>query len=98
MTAPDLVAAALRAVPGARAEVIGTSARVGATTGCQVEAMEGFAVLRAAALAGVPAIEVRAISNAIEEADRARWRFDEAFDAIRAATPALVRELAACLR
>ena len=32
--------------------------------------MEGFGVLRAAQLAGVPAIEVRAISNEIEEVDR----------------------------
>ena len=59
--------------------------------------MEGFAVLRAAALAGVPAIEVRAISNEIEELDRGRWRFDEAFAAVRASTPAIVREVAACL-
>ena len=93
---PALVDAAVRALPGARREVIGTSGRVGATTGCLVEAMEGFAVLRAAALAGVPAIEVRAIANAIEEPDRARWRVAEAFDAIRAATPALVREVATC--
>ncbi len=59
--------------------------------------MEGFAVLRAAAHADIPAIEVRAISNQIEEADRARWRFDEAFAAIIAATPALVAEVAACV-
>lgn len=93
---PALIDAVLRACPSAARHVIGTSGRVGATTGCEVESMEGFAVLRAAALAGVPAIEVRAISNAIEEADRTRWRFDEAFEAIRAATPALVREVAAC--
>ena len=43
----------------ARVAAIGTSARVGGTTGCEVEAMEGFAVLRACALAGVPALEVR---------------------------------------
>lgn len=55
-----------------------------------VEAMEGFGVLRAAQLAGIPAIEVRAISNDIEEHDRARWRFDEAFAAITAITPLLV--------
>jgi futalosine hydrolase len=96
--ASDLVAAALRAVPAAVTAVIGTSGRVGGTSGCVVEAMEGFAVLRAAALAGVPAIEVRAIANAIEESDRTRWRFDDAFAAIRAATPALVRELASCVR
>jgi futalosine hydrolase len=96
---PDvrLVAAARRALPNAVERIIGTSGRVGQTGDCDVEGMEGFAVLRAAALAGVPALEVRAISNAIEEADRGRWKFDEAFAAIVGATPALVREVAACL-
>ena len=56
--------------------------------------MEGFAVLRAAQLAGVPAIEVRVISNEIEETDRARWHFDAAFAAVAAATPRLVEEVA----
>jgi futalosine hydrolase len=91
-----LVDAACRAVPAASSQVIGTSGRVGHTADCPVEAMEGFAVLRAAALAGVPAIEVRVISNAIEEADRGRWQFDAAFAALHAVTPALVREIAAC--
>jgi futalosine hydrolase len=59
--------------------------------------MEGFAVLRAAELAGVPAIEIRAVSNAIEERDRVLWRFDDAFAAITAATPLLVAELARCV-
>ena len=94
----DLVAAACRAVPGASRLVIGTSGRVGHSAECQVEAMEGFAVLRAAALAGIPAIEVRVIANDIEEPDRAKWRFAEAFAAVRAMTPALVQEIAACRR
>lgn len=94
---PRLVEAARRACPEAAESVIGTSGRVGGTRACDVEAMEGFAVLRAAALAGVPAVEVRAISNAIEEADRTRWRFDEAFAAIVALTPTLVQEVAACV-
>ena len=97
MPAPALVAAARRALPDAPVLPIGTSARVGGTTGCDVEAMEGFAVLRAAELAGVPAIEVRAVSNEIEEADRARWRFHDAFAAITAATPRLVAEIASCV-
>lgn len=92
-----LLEAARRALPGAVEAVIGTSGRVGGTSACDVEAMEGFAVLRAAALAGVPAIEVRAISNAVEETDRAQWRFDDAFAAVVAATPALVREVAVCV-
>lgn len=95
--AATLVAAAQVALPEARLVAIGTSARVGGTSGCDVEAMEGFAVLRAAALAGIPAIEVRAISNFIEEPDRSRWRFDEAFAAIAAATPRLVEEVARCV-
>jgi futalosine hydrolase len=59
-----------------------------------VEAMEGYAVLRAAALAGVPAIEVRVLSNAVGEQDRAKWRFDDAKEALAAALPALIEEMA----
>ena len=97
--APDaaLVAAARRALPMAVAWPIGTSGQVGHTSGCDIEAMEGFAVLRAAALAGVPALEVRAVSNTIEDTDRALWHVDEAFAAIVAATPTLVREIALCV-
>jgi len=95
---PLLLDAARRALPGALVRTIGTSAAVGGTSNCDVEGMEGFAVLRAAQLAGIPAIEVRAISNAVEERDRARWRFDDAFAAIVAATPRLVAEFAQCVR
>ncbi|MCU0623044.1 MAG: hypothetical protein MUF53_04165 [Gemmatimonadaceae bacterium] len=97
---PDarLLAAAQRALPSAAVRTIGTSARVGGTVDVPVEAMEGYAVLRAAALADVPAVEVRAIANDIGEPDRGRWQFDAAFAAITAATPAIVREVAACLR
>ena len=87
---PVLLRAVQHALPDAITLSIGTSARVGGTSHCDVEAMEGFGVLRAAQLAGVPAIEVRAISNDIEEADRARWHFDAAFAAITAVTPQLV--------
>jgi futalosine hydrolase len=88
------VEAARRALPGALVQPIGTSARVGGASGCQVEAMEGFAVLRAAELAGVPAVEVRAVSNEIDEQDRALWRIDDAIAALRAAMPSLLSELA----
>ena len=92
---PDaaLLSEARRALPEARVLRIGTSARVGGTTGCDVEAMEGFAVLRAAQLAGVPAVEVRAIANEIDEPDRTRWRFDDALAALRDAVPRLVSAL-----
>jgi nucleoside phosphorylase len=74
---PDagLLAALRAALPEAHALPIGTSAAVGGTTGAPVEAMEGFAVLRACAQAGVPAVELRVIANEVEEADRARWDF-----------------------
>ena len=90
----QLVAAASRAVPDARIEPIGTSARVGGSSGCEFEAMEGYAVLRAAALAGVPSVEVRVLANAIGEPDRARWRFAEARAELAAALPRLVDEVA----
>ena len=91
---PALLDAARRALPGARLEPIGTSARVGGSTGCDVEAMEGYAVLRAAALAGVPALEVRVLANAIGEPDRLRWRFDDAEALLAELLPGLIRELA----
>jgi nucleoside phosphorylase len=90
---PRLVDAAQRALPEARVLPIGTSARVGGTIECEVEAMEGFAVLRAAGLAGVPAVEVRAVSNEIDEPNRERWRFDDALAALDAALPKLLAAL-----
>lgn len=99
---PSLLAAFSRDVQHARVLPIGTSARVGGTlsnaTPCNVEAMEGFGVLRAAQLAGIPAVEVRAISNDIEEEDRARWHFATAFDAITTVTPTLVATMQEFLR
>jgi len=85
--APDaaLLARVRAALPEAHVLPIGTSAGVGGTSACEVEAMEGFSVLRACELAGVPAVELRAISNAIDEPDRARWRFEEAFELLGAA-------------
>jgi nucleoside phosphorylase len=56
--------------------------------------MEGFAVLRAAELARIPALEVRAVSNEIDEPDRARWRLDDALGALEQALPRLLAELA----
>jgi nucleoside phosphorylase len=90
---PSLLAAARAALPRARVCAIGTSARVGGTSGCDVEAMEGFAVLRACELAGVPAVEVRAVANEVSEPDRARWRFADGLALLRDTLPRLVREL-----
>jgi futalosine hydrolase len=76
--------------PDARVEPIGTSARVGGSRDVDVEAMEGFGVLRACELAGVPAIEVRVVSNEIDEPDRSLWRFEEAFATLAELLPRLV--------
>jgi futalosine hydrolase len=90
----QLVEAARRAVPDALVLSIGTSAAVGgAGHDVPVEAMEGFGVMRAAMLAGVPAVEVRAISNEIGEPDRALWRIDDALAALDRALPALVEQI-----
>jgi nucleoside phosphorylase len=90
---PDaaLLAAAREVLPEAHVVPISTSGRIGG--GSDVEAMEGFGVLRAAQIAGIPAVELRAISNAVDEPDRAKWRFDDAFavlaDAVARVVPAL---------
>ena len=93
---PDsgLLAAVREAVPEALSLPIGTSAAVGASADVRVEGMEGFAVLRACALAGVPGIEVRAISNEIAEGDRARWRIGRALEALADALPRMLEAAA----
>ena len=89
----ELLERARLALPEALVRPIGTTARVGGTQGCDVEAMEGFAVLRAAELAGVAALELRAVANDVDEPDRARWRFDEALAALGEATARLLSAL-----
>ena len=87
---PALLARLREAFPAAVVRPIGTSARVGGARAVDVEAMEGFAVLRACELAGVPAVEARVVSNEVGEPDRGRWRFEDAFAALAAALPRLV--------
>jgi len=91
-----LIAAAQQVLPAAPILPIGTSATVGAPGHeLSVEAMEGFGVLRAATLAGVPAVEIRAISNMIGDVDRSRWRIAEAIDALSRETPVLIAQISA---
>ena len=91
---PDegLLKTALEVLPEAVLLPIGTTGRVGGGSECPVEAMEGFAVLRASALAGVPAVELRAISNLVEDA-RAGWRIEEALAVLAEAIPRLLAAL-----
>lgn len=90
----DLLNAARRALPEAHVYPIATCAAIGGGTACEIEAMEGFAVLRAAQLAGVPALELRCVSNRVDELDRSLWRFDDALGALERALPLLLAELA----
>ena len=94
-----LVEAARKAVPDAPILAIGTSAAVGgALHDVPVEAMEGFAVLRAAALAGVPAVEVRAISFEIGDGDRSRWDIPGALASLHAVLPRLLAAIDAAVQ
>ncbi len=89
-----LVDAARQALPDAVVSPIATTAWVGGGQGHPVEAMEGFGVLRAAAASGVPAVEVRVISNNPTATDRRMWRIEEALlvlhGAVRTLVPALL--------
>jgi futalosine hydrolase len=87
---PELLDRVHAAVPEALLRPIGTSARVGGSHTVEVEAMEGFAVLRACELAGIPAVELRVVANEIDERDRSRWLFDEAFAKLAQALPRAV--------
>jgi futalosine hydrolase len=53
--------------------------------GAVAEAMEGFGVAEAAALLGIPVLEIRAVSNAVGPRDRAAWRIGEALAALTSA-------------
>ena len=70
------------ALPEVHVLPIATAGRVGGGAACEVEAMEGFGVLRACALAGVPAVELRAVSNAPDQVDRGTWSYEDAFAAL----------------
>jgi futalosine hydrolase len=61
-----------------------TAARL-ARLGAQVETMEGFAVLRAAQRAAVPAIELRGISNRVGARERSGWDFQRGTAALERA-------------
>jgi futalosine hydrolase len=81
---PELLGRARVALPEALVLPIGTTSIVGGGRACDVEAMEGFGVLRACELAKVPAVELRVVSNSPADDDRARWRIDEALDVLAA--------------
>ncbi|MFK7696275.1 futalosine hydrolase [Paenibacillus sp. HJGM_3] len=73
-------------VTGSAASAAAVAARV---PGAIAEAMEGFGVATAAAMRGVPCLELRAISNAVGPRNRAAWRIPEALRALEAASATL---------
>jgi futalosine hydrolase len=75
------------------ASVTATSAtgeRLAARYGADTESMEGFSVLRAAGQSGVPALEVRGISNYVGDRARSAWDFAAGARAAAAALEAVL--------
>lgn len=73
----------------------GTAARgavLAARFGGVCEGMEGAALAHVATLYDVPFLEIRAISNAVEDRDFTRWRLHEAADAAQGAARVVARE------
>ncbi|TCZ79880.1 futalosine hydrolase [Paenibacillus albiflavus] len=69
-------------VTGSQETALELSKRV---PGATAEAMEGYGVAIAAQIQGIPAIEIRAISNAVGPRDRSAWRIGEALQALEQA-------------
>ncbi|AZN43488.1 futalosine hydrolase [Paenibacillus albus] len=61
--------------------------------GATAEAMEGFGVAIAAQHAGLPVLELRAISNAVGPRDRDAWRIGDALRALEQASTILTEVL-----
>jgi len=76
-------------VTGVRALGDALHARFGALC----ESMEGAAAAHVCALHDVPFLEVRGISNLVEDRDRAKWRVKEAADAAQAVVLRLIENL-----
>ena len=71
----------------------GTAARgaeVAARFGGLVEGMEGAALAHVAAIYEVPFLELRAVSNLVEDRDLSRWRLADAAEAAQRAVRALI--------
>lgn len=94
--AEALAAAGLPTVSGpilTVSTVTGTSASAdemaSRVPGAAAEAMEGYGAAMAASSAGLPFLEIRAISNQVGPRDREAWRIPEALKALEAASAVL---------
>jgi futalosine hydrolase len=74
--------AALHGVTVCRVTSTETTAERLGRAGAQVETMEGFAVLRACARAGVPVVQLRGISNRVGDRERSGWNFQAGLDGL----------------
>jgi futalosine hydrolase len=72
------IIATLETVTTDPARALGIEAQFGA----RAEAMEGAGVVHAALRHGVPALEIRAISNLVGPRDPSRWKIREALEAL----------------
>lgn len=87
--------AALRGVTVCRVTSTDATAKRLAEAGFQIETMEGFAVLRACNRSGVPAIQIRGISNRVGERERSGWNFQAGLDGLACIATALFERIAA---
>lgn len=85
---------AVRGVTVPRVTATDESAARLAAFGVGVETMEGFAVLRAAEIAGVAAVEVRGISNIVCDRRYSRWDFDAGVRGVQTILEALLSVVA----
>jgi futalosine hydrolase len=84
---------ALRGVTVVRVTSTEATASRLSSLGFGVESMEGFAVLRAAQLAGVTAVQVRGISNRVGARERSGWSFEAGVRGLQGILDALLAVL-----
>ncbi|HEY3676754.1 MAG TPA: hypothetical protein VGK84_12275 [Candidatus Tumulicola sp.] len=86
---------ALRGVTVCRVTSTDATAQRLAQDGFQVETMEGFAVLRACNRGGIPAIQIRGISNRVGARENSGWNFQAGLDGLARIATALFERIAA---
>lgn len=80
----------LSTVTGTKETALKLASRI---PGAAVEAMEGFGVASAAQNKGIPALEIRTISNPVGPRDRSAWKIKEALEALQQVSKVLLEVL-----